>query len=114
MSWRRCRTPTRRMPGERCAAPGLGDELEESSATIGDSQEVLLVAIVHPVAPRTPAPVPPEAIASIRAPFRRATLLPGMAYHDEGVFAWEREEIFFRDWIAVGRAEEIPDPGTFI
>ena len=37
-----------------------------------------------------------------------------MAYHDEAVHAWEREEIFFRDWIAVGRAEEVPEPGSFV
>src|SRR6476469_5934060 len=72
------------------------------------------MAIVHPTAPRTPAPVPAEAIADIRAPFRKAKLLPGMAYHDEAVYAWEREEIFFRDWIAVGRAEEIAGPGSFV
>ncbi|MES1239361.1 MAG: SRPBCC family protein, partial [Chloroflexota bacterium] len=61
-----------------------------------------------------PAPVPAQAIANIRAPFRQATLLPAMAYHDEAVYAWEREEIFFRDWIAVGRAEEIPEAGSFM
>ena len=72
------------------------------------------MAIVHPTSPRTPAPVPAQAIADIRAPFRKATLLPGMAYHDDAVYAWEREEIFFRDWIAVGRAEEIAGPGSFV
>ncbi|HET7830706.1 MAG TPA: Rieske (2Fe-2S) protein, partial [Candidatus Limnocylindrales bacterium] len=65
-------------------------------------------------APRTPAPIAPEEIARIRAPFRQATLLPARAYHDEAVYAWEREEIFFRDWIAVGRAEEVPEPGSFV
>ncbi len=60
------------------------------------------MAIVSPAAPRTPAPVSPDDIANIRAPFRKATLLPAMAYHDEAVHAWEREEIFFRDWLAVG------------
>ena len=30
------------------------------------------------------------------------------------MFDWEREEIFFRDWIAVGRAEEVPDPTSFV
>src|SRR6476469_3679620 len=72
------------------------------------------MAIVHPTSPRTPAPVPAQAIADIRAPLRKATLLPGMAYHDDADYAWEREEIFFRDWIAVGRAEEIAGPGSFV
>ena len=72
------------------------------------------MAIVAPASPRPPAPVSPDAIARIRAPFRRATLLPAMAYHDEAVHEWEREEIFFRDWIAVARAEEIARPGEFV
>jgi Rieske 2Fe-2S family protein len=65
-------------------------------------------------APRTPAPLSPDEIATIRAPFRGARLLPGRAYHDDGIFAWETEEIFFRDWLAVGRAEEVPAPGSFL
>ena len=65
---------------------------------------------------RLPArsPLTPEEIAAIRAPFRRATLLPGRAYHDESIYAWEAEHVFFRDWIAVGRAEELPEPGSFV
>ncbi len=65
-------------------------------------------------APRPPAPFTPEEIARVRAPFRQATLLPARAYHDEAVYAWEQEEIFLRDWIAVGRAEEVPEPGSFL
>ncbi len=71
------------------------------------------MAVTSP-APRTPAPLSPDEIARIRAPFRGARLLPGKAYHDDGIFAWETEEIFFRDWLAVGRAEEVPEPGSFL
>jgi Rieske 2Fe-2S family protein len=67
-----------------------------------------------PVTARTPAPVAREELDRIRAPFRQATLLPAKAYHDDAVHDWEREEIFFRDWIAVGRAEELPEPGSFV
>jgi phenylpropionate dioxygenase-like ring-hydroxylating dioxygenase large terminal subunit len=65
---------------------------------------------------RSPAPTPitPEEIAAIRAPFRKATLLPARAYHDESIHAWETEHIFLRDWIAVARAEEVPEPGSFV
>ena len=65
---------------------------------------------------RLPArsPLTPEEIAAIRAPFRRATLLPARAYHDQAIFDWEVEHVFFRDWIAVGRAEELPEPGSFV
>jgi len=72
------------------------------------------LAIVTPATPRTPAPIERDDLDRIRAPFRQATLLPGKAYHDESVYAWEREEIFFRDWIAVGRAEEVAEPGSFV
>src|SRR5215204_478585 len=77
-------------------------------------RRVRILASVHSAAPRTPAPVPSQDIANIRAPFRQATLLPAAAYHDEAVYAWEREEIFFRDWIAAGRAEEVPEAGSFV
>lgn len=50
---------------------------------------------------RLPArsPLTADEIAAIRAPFRKATLLPGRAYHDESIYAWEAEHVFFRDWI---------------
>ena len=67
-----------------------------------------------PPAPRPPAPLSPDDIARIRAPFRGARLLPGKAYHDDEIFAWEREEIFYRDWLAVARAEELAEPGSFL
>jgi Rieske 2Fe-2S family protein len=66
------------------------------------------------IAPRRPAPVSPEELAGIRAPFRGATLLPARAYHDAAIYDWELDEIFLRDWIAVARAEELPEPGSFI
>ncbi len=72
------------------------------------------MAIVSPATPRQPAPISPDELDRIRAPFRQATLLPARAYHDEAVHAWEREEIFFRDWIAVGRADEVAEPGAFV
>ena len=78
------------------------------------SHEVAPALAVTLPAPRTPAPLSPDDIARIRAPFRGARLLPGQAYHDEDIFAWEQEEIFFRDWLAVGRAEEVPEPGSFL
>ena len=65
-------------------------------------------------APRPPAPLSPDDIARIRGPFRGARLLPGKAYHDDAIFEWEREEIFYRDWLAVARAEDIAEPGSFL
>ena len=64
--------------------------------------------------PSARSPLTPDEVAAIRAPFRKATLLPGRAYHDESIYAWETEHVFFRDWIAVARAEELPEPGSFV
>jgi Rieske 2Fe-2S family protein len=52
--------------------------------------------------------------------FRRAAVrgeartLPGPSYTDPSVFAAERERIFFRDWVCVGRAGAIAEPGTLL
>ncbi|MBF6606977.1 MAG: aromatic ring-hydroxylating dioxygenase subunit alpha [Chloroflexi bacterium] len=50
----------------------------------------------------------------MRRPFRGASLLPGRAYHDAAIHDWEREQWFARDWLAVAREEEIPDPGSYV
>jgi len=68
----------------------------------------------RPAPVRTPAPVTPQELAAVRAPFRKATLLPARAYHDPAIHDWELDEIFRRDWISVGRAEEVPEPGSFL
>ena len=55
-----------------------------------------------------------EEIASVRRPFRAASLLPARAYHDEAIFEFERREWFGRDWMMVGRAEDVPTPGSYM
>lgn len=62
---------------------------------------------------REPALSPAE-ISAVRRPFRSASLLPGRAYHDPAIYDFEVEEFFFRDWVCVGREEEIADPGAFV
>jgi choline monooxygenase len=42
-----------------------------------------------------------------------AVHLPAEAYTSQLVFDQEREKIFFKDWIVVGRADEIPDVGDY-
>ncbi len=64
--------------------------------------------------PSAGPPLTAAEIAAIRAPFRRARLLPARAYHDPAIHDWEIEHIFLRDWIAVARAEEVPEPGSFV
>ncbi|MGZ4133367.1 MAG: aromatic ring-hydroxylating oxygenase subunit alpha, partial [Actinomycetota bacterium] len=39
--------------------------------------------------------------------------LPGADYHAPAVFNVERERIFARTWICVGRGEDLPEPGDY-
>ncbi|MFL5779036.1 MAG: aromatic ring-hydroxylating oxygenase subunit alpha [Chloroflexota bacterium] len=54
-----------------------------------------------------------EEIAAVRRPYRSASLLPGRAYHDPEILEWEREHIFARDWLCIGRESEVPEPGSY-
>ena len=40
--------------------------------------------------------------------------LPGRDYHDAGVFDADRGRVFAASWVCVGRAEALPDPGSYI
>src|SRR5438128_6792965 len=42
-----------------------------------------------------------------------STLLTGQSFWDETVFHEELERFYFRSWLNVGRADQIPDPGDF-
>ncbi|MGH2512933.1 MAG: aromatic ring-hydroxylating oxygenase subunit alpha, partial [Candidatus Limnocylindrales bacterium] len=59
------------------------------------------------------APFSPEEIEAVRRPFRAASLLPARAYHDEAVWAFERDQWFLRDWICIGRDEDAPEAGSY-
>lgn len=53
----------------------------------------------------------------IDSPPPRSTLeptLPRGAYLDEQHYAQERERIFFREWVCVGRAEALAQPGAYL
>ena len=40
--------------------------------------------------------------------------MPGAFYTDPGVLALERERLFMREWICVGRQEEVAAPGDYM
>ncbi len=61
----------------------------------------------------TNQPLTPDEIAAVRRPYRAASLLPGRAYHDASIHAFEREEWFRRDWLIVGREADAAAPGTY-
>ena len=39
--------------------------------------------------------------------------LPPELYTSEEVFELEREAIFARDWLCVGRVDQVPEPGDY-
>ncbi|MSP67715.1 MAG: aromatic ring-hydroxylating dioxygenase subunit alpha [Alphaproteobacteria bacterium] len=54
-----------------------------------------------------------DEIAATRRSLREARHLPGYFYSAPEILAAEREQFFMRDWLAVGRVEELPNPGDY-
>ena len=48
-----------------------------------------------------------------RRPPAEARTLPPALYHLESVFALEREKIFSREWLCLGRADELSESGQY-
>lgn len=48
------------------------------------------------------------------SPLVRAAQLPARVYFEPAIFAFEREAIFGREWLCVGREDEIALPGAWI
>ena len=40
--------------------------------------------------------------------------LPGAAYHSDATWQTDRDRVFFRNWVYVGRAERVPRPGSWL
>jgi choline monooxygenase len=52
---------------------------------------------------------------TIQEDLTRATTLPAAWYgSDLGVWERERRAIFGREWLMIGRADEVPDPGSYL
>src|SRR5690242_372062 len=52
--------------------------------------------------------------ASVRRPLATASHAPGFIYYSDQVLALEKEKIFTKGWLCVGRGEEIPNPGDYM
>ncbi len=63
---------------------------------------------------RRVSPLTDDEIEPVLAPLEHARPLPARAFSDEGVFAFERERIFARSWICVGREDEVALPGQWL
>ena len=53
----------------------------------------------------------PEDFAAVRRPVAEASHAPGLIYASPDVYRLEVERLFRRDWLLVGREEELPEPG---
>jgi phenylpropionate dioxygenase-like ring-hydroxylating dioxygenase large terminal subunit len=53
-------------------------------------------------------------LGRVREPLERAWTLPPRAYTDPRVFEAEVEGIFNKEWVCVGRADQVAEPGDFI
>jgi phenylpropionate dioxygenase-like ring-hydroxylating dioxygenase large terminal subunit len=51
--------------------------------------------------------------AASTAPTAEACTLPPMIYTDPEFFAFERDAIFGREWLCLGRTSQVPNPGDF-
>jgi choline monooxygenase len=55
-----------------------------------------------------------EDTTRVRAPREQARHVPGYFYTSPEVYALEREAIFMKEWLCVGRCEEIEKPGDYL
>jgi choline monooxygenase len=62
---------------------------------------------------RIPAGVQNAALQTAR-PLSQARHLPAYFYTSPEVFALEKEKIFGRDWMLIGRVEELEQPGSYL
>lgn len=50
----------------------------------------------------------------MRRPLAQASHAPGFVYSSPEVYRLEIEKLFMRDWLFVGRTEELPNPGDYM
>lgn len=56
----------------------------------------------------------PRLFAATRRPVMEASGLPGLCYTSPEWYEREVERIFLKDWIFVGRADQVPTPGDYV
>lgn len=54
-----------------------------------------------------------EKLHGVTGTYETATGLPPECYVDEDIFRLERDAIFSREWLCLGRADQIPEPGDY-
>ena len=53
-------------------------------------------------------------VSAARNPVSSARHVPGSMYTSPEIFAREKDELFMRDWLCVGRGEEVANAGDFV
>ena len=61
----------------------------------------------------TTSPIPIEAFDDTDRDVRQAVTLPPACYSSDAFFEFEKDAIFYRDWLCVGRADQIPSAGDY-
>ena len=61
----------------------------------------------------TAGPFPPHHYAATRLPLHQASTLPGSCYVSEDWYRREMDTLFRKDWLCVGRVEQVPSPGDY-
>src|SRR3954469_4787840 len=59
-------------------------------------------------------PLPLDSVTRTRRPLEQATQLPGAAFTDPAVLAWELENVFRREWICAGHVDQLRERGQFL
>ncbi len=54
-----------------------------------------------------------DEIAAVRAKGAAANMLPSRCYHSEEIYQYEVEKIFRRNWLVVGRWDQVENPGDY-
>lgn len=55
----------------------------------------------------------PEEISAVRAPVERASTLPPRCYRDREFYELEAEHVLRKQWLSVGRVDQVAEPGDF-
>jgi phenylpropionate dioxygenase-like ring-hydroxylating dioxygenase large terminal subunit len=55
-----------------------------------------------------------DSFADSVRPTAAASTLPPAVYADEEFFAFEKEAVFGHEWLCLGRASDVPEPGDFV
>lgn len=60
------------------------------------------------------SPIPLDEFDATERPLRQATTLPPECYSSDAFYEFEKEAIWYREWVCVGRAEQIPEAGDYL